>query len=226
MARRPSGSFARAFKEFVHLEAAGGIVLLVATALALAWANSPWAPWYTALWDTPVVVGVGAFGIAKPLQLWVNDGLMALFFFVVGLEIKREVLVGELASLRRATLPAAAAVGGMVVPAAIYLGLNLGGPGSHGWGIPMATDIAFALGVITLLGDRVPLGLKVFLAALAIVDDLGAVLVIALFYTAELNLLALGVGLGIFVVMVALSAAGVRRIGLYGLLGWRSGSRF
>ncbi|MDH4044420.1 MAG: Na+/H+ antiporter NhaA [Gemmatimonadota bacterium] len=219
MARRTSVSLVRAFRDFVRLEAAGGIVLLVATALALAWANSPWAPWYAALWDTPVVVGVGAFGIAKPLLLWVNDGLMALFFFVVGLEIKREVLVGELASLRRATLPAAAAVGGMVVPAAIYLGLNLGGPGSHGWGIPMATDIAFALGVITLLGDRVPLGLKVFLAALAIVDDLGAVLVIAIFYTAELNLVALGVGLGIFAVMVVLSGAGVRRIGLYGLLG-------
>jgi NhaA family Na+:H+ antiporter len=209
----------RAFREFTRLEAAGGIVLLVAAAAGLAWANSPWASLYEGLWSTPVVVGVGVFGIAKPLLLWVNDGLMAVFFFVVGLEIKREVLIGELAGRRRAALPVAAAIGGMVVPAAIYLGLNLGGPGSHGWGIPMATDIAFALGVLALLGSRVPTSLKVFLTALAIVDDLGAVLVIALVYTAELNLAALQAGLGIFVVMVLLSVARVRHVGLYMVLG-------
>jgi NhaA family Na+:H+ antiporter len=209
----------RAFREFTRLEAAGGIVLLVAAAAGLAWANSPWASLYEGLWSTPVVVGVGVFGIAKPLLLWVNDGLMAVFFFVVGLEIKREVLIGELAGRRRAALPVAAAIGGMVVPAAIYLGLNLGGPGSHGWGIPMATDIAFALGVLALLGSRVPTSLKVFLTALAIVDDLGAVLVIALVYTAELNLAALQAGLGIFVVMVLLSVARVRHVGLYLVLG-------
>ena len=209
----------RAFREFTRLEAAGGIVLVLAAAGGLAWANSPWASLYESLWSTPVVVGVGAFGIAKPLLLWVNDGLMAVFFFVVGLEIKREVLIGELAGRRRAALPVAAAVGGMVVPAAIYLGLNLGGPGSHGWGIPMATDIAFALGALALLGSRVPTSLKVFLTALAIADDLGAVLVIALVYTAELNQVALGTGLGIFLVMALLSVAGVRRVGLYGLLG-------
>ena len=219
MSARTDRSIPRAFREFTRLEAAGGIVLLVAAAGGLAWANSPWASVYTSLWSTPVVVGVGAFGIAKPLLLWVNDGLMAVFFFVVGLEIKREVLIGELAGRRRAALPAAAAVGGMVVPAAIYLGLNLGGAGSHGWGIPMATDIAFSLGVLALLGSRVPVSLKVFVTALAIVDDLGAVLVIAVVYTAELNLTALGTGIGIFVVMAALSLAGVRRVGLYGLLG-------
>lgn len=209
----------RAFREFTRLEAAGGIVLLVAAAGGLAWANSPWASLYESLWSTPVVVGVGAFGMAKPLLLWVNDGLMAVFFFVVGLEIKREVLIGELAGRRRAALPVAAAIGGMVVPAAIYLGLNLGGPGSHGWGIPMATDIAFALGVLALLGSRVPTSLKVFVTALAIVDDLGAVLVIALVYTAELNLMALQMGLGIFAVMVLLSVARVRHVGLYTVLG-------
>jgi len=219
MNERPPARVLRVFHEFLHLEAAGGIVLLLATALALGWANSPWATAYDTFWGTPVVIGVGGFGIAKPLFLWVNDGLMALFFFVVGLEIKREILVGELASPRRAALPAAAAVGGMIVPAVIYLSLNLDGPGSHGWGIPMATDIAFAIGVLALLGDRVPFGLKVFLTALAIVDDLGAVLVIALFYTASLDFTALGIGLGIFAVMLALSVAGVRRVGLYGLLG-------
>jgi NhaA family Na+:H+ antiporter len=209
----------RAFREFARLEAAGGVVLLVAAVAGLAWANSPWASLYASLWETPVVVGVGAFGIAKPLLLWVNDGLMALFFFVVGLELKRELLIGELAGSRRAALPAAAAVGGMVVPAAIYLALNLDGPGSHGWGIPMATDLAFALGVLALLGTRVPVSLKIFLTALAIVDDLGAVLVIALVYTAELNLVALGLGLGIVALMATLALTGVRRVGLYGLLG-------
>jgi len=219
MAERAPYRVLRTFQEFLHLEAAGGIVLLVATASALVWANSPWAPAYTSLWDTPVMIGIGGFGIVKPLYLWVNDGLMTVFFFVVGLEIKREVLVGELASARRAALPAAAALGGMLVPAAIYLALNLDGPGSQGWGVPMATDIAFAVGVLALLGDRVPLGLKVFLTALAIVDDLGAVLVIALFYTSKLDTVALGVGFGIFAAMVILSIAGVRRVGLYGLLG-------
>jgi len=209
----------RAFQAFLRIEAAGGIVLFLAAAAGLAWANSPWAPLYESLWSTPVVVGVGAFGIAKPLLLWVNDGLMAVFFFVVGLELKRELLTGELTGRRRAALPAAAAIGGMVVPAAIYLGLNLDGPGSHGWGIPMATDIAFALGVLALLGKRVPVSLKVFLTALAIVDDLGAVLVIALAYTADLNVTALGTGLGIFALMVVLALAGVRRVGLFGLLG-------
>ena len=173
----------RPFREFVHLEAAGGIVLLAAAAVALVWANSPWAGAYTALWHTPVTVGVGGAVLARDLHHWINDGLMVVFFFVVGLEIKREVLVGELAAPRRAALPAAAALGGMLAPAGIYFLLNPAGPGAAGWGIPMATDIAFALGILALLGRRVPLALKVFLTALAVIDDLGAVLVIALFYT-------------------------------------------
>jgi len=219
--RRPAAlRLVRGFQEFFRLEAAGGILLLVATVAALVWANSPWAPAYFALWHTPVTVGVGPFELAKPLELWVNDGLMAIFFFVVGLEIKREVLVGELASVRRAALPAAAALGGMVVPAAIYLAFNLDGPGSNGWGIPMATDIAFAIGVMALLGDRIPLSLKVFLTALAIVDDLGAVLVIAVFYTAELSFAALGAAALIFALMVLTSMARVRHPAIYGLLGF------
>jgi NhaA family Na+:H+ antiporter len=219
MTDRPAIRLLRAFQEFARLEAAGGVVLLTAAVAALVWANSPWAQSYDALWNTPVVIGLGGLGLAKPLVLWVNDGLMAVFFFVVGLEIKREVLVGELRAPRRAVLPAAAALGGMIVPATIYLALNLDGPGSHGWGIPMATDIAFAIGALALLGSRVPIGLKVFLTALAIVDDLGAVLVIALFYTANLDLTALGIGLAIFGVMALLAVLRVRWVGLYMLLG-------
>ena len=170
-------------QEFIQTESASGIVLIAAAALAFAWANSPWAASYFALLDLRIGMGVGAWSLEKPLLLWVNDLLMALFFFVIGLEIKREILVGELAGWQRAALPAAGALGGMVVPALIYVAFNLGAPTMRGWGVPMATDIAFALGVLALLGERVPLGLKVFLLALAIVDDLGAVLVIALFYT-------------------------------------------
>jgi NhaA family Na+:H+ antiporter len=209
----------RAFQDFVRLEAAGGIVLLAATALALVWANSRWSGTYHDLWHTLLTVGAGPVLVSKSLEAWVNDGLMAIFFFVVGLEIKRELLVGQLASVKRAALPVVAALGGMVAPAAIYLAFNLGGAGGHGWGIPMATDIAFAIGVLALLGDRVPLGLKVFLTALAIVDDLGAVLVIALFYTSELSLQALGVAAGLLALMVGLNLAGVRRVPPYILLG-------
>jgi NhaA family Na+:H+ antiporter len=205
----------RTFQDFFRLEAAGGVVLLAATAAALVWANSPWAHWYRELWHTTVTVGAGPVVLAKPLEAWVNDGLMAIFFFVVGLEIKHELLVGELASPRKAALPAIAALGGMVAPAAIYLAFNLGGAGGHGWGVPMATDIAFAIGVLALLGDRVPLGLKVFLTALAIVDDLGAVLVIAIFYTSELSFTALGVAGGLLAVMVIINLAGVRRVAPY-----------
>jgi NhaA family Na+:H+ antiporter len=170
-------------QEFIQTESASGIILIAAAAVAFAWANSPWAPSYFALLDLRIGIGVGAWSLDKPLLLWVNDLLMALFFFVIGLEIKREILVGELAGWQRAALPAAGALGGMVVPALIYLAFTAGEPTMRGWGVPMATDIAFALGVLALLGERVPLGLKVFLLALAIVDDLGAVLVIALFYT-------------------------------------------
>jgi NhaA family Na+:H+ antiporter len=191
-ARRPSPSavVARALtpvQDFIRTESASGVVLIAAAVLAFAWANSPWTASYFAMLDVPLAVSFGAWSLEKPLLLWVNDLLMALFFFVIGLEIKREVLVGELAGWQRAALPVAGALGGMVVPALIYVAFNPGEPAIRGWGVPMATDIAFALGVLSLLGERVPLGLKVFLLALAIVDDLGAVLVIALFYTYELN---------------------------------------
>jgi Na+:H+ antiporter, NhaA family len=174
-------------QEFIRTESASGVILIAAAALAFAWANSPWAASYFALLDLPFSLRFGAWTLEKPLLLWVNDLLMAGFFFVIGLEIKREILVGELAGWRRASLPVAGALGGMLVPALIYVALNPEEPAIRGWGVPMATDIAFALGVLALLGQRVPLSLKVFLLALAIVDDLGAVLVIALFYTAELN---------------------------------------
>jgi NhaA family Na+:H+ antiporter len=174
-------------QKFIRTESASGVILIAAAALAFAWANSPWAASYFAVLDLPFSLRFGAWSLEKPLLLWVNDLLMAGFFFVIGLEIKREILVGELAGWRRASLPIAGALGGMLVPALIYVALNPEEPAIRGWGVPMATDIAFALGVLALLGQRVPLNLKVFLLALAIVDDLGAVLVIALFYTAELN---------------------------------------
>jgi NhaA family Na+:H+ antiporter len=174
---------ARPVRNFLSTEAAGGIALLVATVIALVWANSPLSDSYTALWETHLRLEIGGFALDEDLRHWVNDALMAIFFFVVGMEIKRELVVGELNAIRRAALPALAAVGGMVVPALFYALLNTGGPGGAGWGIPMATDIAFAVGVLALLSDRVPSGLKVFLLSLAIVDDIGAILVIAVFYS-------------------------------------------
>ncbi|HSE50551.1 MAG TPA: Na+/H+ antiporter NhaA, partial [Gemmatimonadales bacterium] len=171
---------ARPFQQFARTGATSGILLLIATTVALAWANSSWHASYAAIWDSPVAIGVAGRSIELSLLAWINDGLMAGFFLLVGLEIKRELLAGELASVRQATLPIAAAIGGMLVPALVYLSFNPSGMAARGWGIPMATDIAFALGVLSLLGSRIPLGLKVFLTALAIVDDMGAVVVIAL----------------------------------------------
>ncbi len=200
---------------FMHAEASGGIVLIACALVALAWANSPWSAAYTELWATKITIGP----ISETLLHWINDGLMAVFFFVVGLEIKREVLVGELASPRQAALPIAAALGGMVAPAAIYAAINLRGAGLAGWGIPMATDIAFALGVLALLGRRAPLGLKIFLTALAIVDDLGAVLVIALFYTAQVSWTALAAGVGFLAALILTNRLHVRHPIVYALLG-------
>ena len=209
----------RPFQQFFATAAAGGLVLLACTAVALLLANSPWADAYHHFWETPITIGAPEFGLTLSLHHWVNDGLMAVFFFLVGLEIKREVLVGELASRRSAALPVAAALGGMLVPAALYASVNLGGPGAAGWGVPMATDIAFALGILALLGDRVPAGLRVFLAALAIADDLGAVLVIAFFYTGALDWTALGSAGVVLAVLAALNRAGARRPLTYALLG-------
>ncbi|MEO8540103.1 MAG: Na+/H+ antiporter NhaA [bacterium] len=211
--------FMQPISEFVNTEASGGIILLVATAAALLWANSPWDYRYFDLIHAHMAIDLGIFSIDNSLGHLVNDGLMTVFFFVVGLEIKRELIHGELASKRKAALPVAAALGGMVVPALIYVGWNAGGDGAKGWGIPMATDIAFAMGVLALLGRRAPLSLKVFLLALAIVDDLGAILVIAIFYTDSISLEAL-IWAGIMLaVIVAVARAGVHSTDVYVLLG-------
>jgi len=182
-----------AVRRFLHTEAAGGVALVVAATVALAWANSPWDASYQDLWHADVTLRVGPIGVDNDLRHIVNDGLMALFFLVVGLEIKRELVAGDLREPRTAALPAIAAVGGMVVPAGLYLAVNVGGAGASGWGIPMATDIAFAVGVLALLGSRASPGLKLFLLTLAVVDDIGAIAVIAAFYTDELDVAALAI---------------------------------
>lgn len=209
----------RPFKRFIEAEATSGVLLISCAALALWMANSPWAAAYDAFWHTKLSVEIGPYKLANTLAHWINDGLMAVFFLLVGLEIKREMLSGELASPRRAALPIAAALGGMLVPALIYTMLNREGVASRGWGIPMATDIAFAIGVLALLGPRAPLGLKVFLAAVAIVDDLGAVAVIALFYTSEISWEALIVAGGLVALLAALNLLGLRRTSVFAALG-------
>src|SRR5260370_1601206 len=201
-------------------EAASGIVLMLASALALVLANSPMAGFYDLVVSLHGSARIGSFSIEKPLLLWVNDGLMAIFFLLVGLEIKRESMAGQLADRGRARMPAAAAIGGMVVPALIYLGVTWHSPGAaSGWAIPAATDIAFSLGVMALLGSRVPNSLKLFLTALAIIDDLGAIVVIAIFYTEELSLLSLAVAAAALAAPALLNLAGVRRIVWYVLVG-------
>jgi NhaA family Na+:H+ antiporter len=207
------------FAEFLHTEVAGAVVLLVATAIALIIANSPAAAAYDYFWHIEIGFDVGQFHLEMSVVHWINDALMAIFFFVVGLEIKREMLVGELSERRKAMLPILAALGGMIAPALIYLFFNFGGPGAHGWGVPMATDIAFAIGVMALLGDRVPTGLKVFLVALAIADDLGAILVIAFAYTNGINYGYLLVALFMFSVLVALNRIRVDNPWPYFLVG-------
>ena len=205
---------------FLQHEAAGGIVLLVSAAVALLLSNSPLAWTYDALLNTPVSVRIGDFAIDKPLLLWINDGLMAIFFFLVGLAVKREVLFGNLSSPGRAILPLIAAGGGMAVPALIYALVNVGSPiGLRGWAIPAATDIAFAIGVLALLGPRVPASLKIFLLALAIADDLGAIVIIALFYAHDLAAAALGLAFAGAVVLFALNRARVGSFAPYMIVG-------
>jgi NhaA family Na+:H+ antiporter len=204
-----------AFRRFFAAESAGGIVLAVATVLALAISNSPWGADYEAFRNIPGEVRIGAnwLVLSKPLILWVNDLWMAVFFLLVGLEIKRELIVGELASVRKAMLPAVAAVGGMAVPAGIYAVLNINDPVAlRGWAIPAATDIAFALGILMLLGSRVPASLKIFLTAVAIIDDLGAIVVIAFFYTAQLSLPMLGAAVVGCAVLFALNRLRVKSV--------------
>jgi NhaA family Na+:H+ antiporter len=199
------------FEEFIHRQTTSGLLLMCTAIVAILLANSPLAAWYQRIVELPLGLSIGDWSIAKTLHHWVNDGLMALFFFVVGLELKREMLVGELADLRAAVLPVTAATGGMLVPAAIYLAFNPGGVAAQGWGIPMATDIAFAVGVLAILAARVPKALITFLVALAIVDDLGAVLVIALFYTDNLALDWLAGAAAAIGLLVVFNLAGVRR---------------
>jgi Na+:H+ antiporter, NhaA family len=217
-------------REYLGAEAAGGVVLMAAAALALGWANSPWQAAYHGLWETPLAVQFGRFSIEADLRHWVDDGLMTLFFLVVGLEIKRELVAGELRTWRRAALPVVAAAGGMAMPALIYAAANLGRPGAPGWGVPMATDIAFALGVLALLGPRVPAALKVFLLTLAVVDDLGSIAVVALFYSRGVDLGALAVAAGLLALVAVLVRAGVWWLPLHVGLGlalwltmWHSG---
>jgi len=208
---------AGAIRAFLALEAASGLLLMLAAALALVIANSPLASVYEALLSTKVAVLVDGVGIDKPLLLWINDGLMAIFFLLVGLEIKREVLQGELSTWNKAALPVIAAVGGMAVPAGVYLAFNAEGA-PHGWAIPAATDIAFALGVLSLLGPRVPVALKIFLLALAIIDDLGAIVIIAFFYTSNLSVLSLLLAGAAAVALLVVNRMGVRGLAAYLLL--------
>ena len=206
-------------QRFIQSESAGGIMLIVAALVAFAWANSPWAGAYLDLQHVPFVLGLGTWSLELSLHHLVNDGLMALFFLLVGLEIKREIVSGELKDPRTAALAGLAACGGAIVPAVIYAVLNWGTPALAGWGVPMATDIAFALGVVALLGRRVPVGLKVFLAALAIVDDLIAVLVIAVFYTSDLSFVALAISLAVLALAFLYGRAGGGELIVFGLLG-------
>ncbi len=218
--RRLARRVGRPVREFMQIEAAGGLVLILATVVALVWANSPWSDSYHEILEAHIDIEIGnLIHLDEPLEAWINDALMAIFFFVVGLEIKRELVVGELRDKRAAALPAMAALGGMVVPAGIYVAFNAGAPGIDGWGIPMATDIAFALGVVSLLGSRVPSAMKVFLLTLAIVDDIGAIIVIAIFYTEDLSVSWLAAGVALLVVVILMRLSKIWYIPAYVVVG-------
>ncbi len=207
------------FEHFLHAQTTTGLILMVMTVLALILANTPLTEAYAHFFHTKVDVTVGSWQLSHTIHHWINDGLMAIFFFIIGLEIKREILVGELSNIKVAILPILAAIGGMVLPALIYLGINYGGEGAGGWGIPMATDIAFAISALVLLGNRVSPALVTFLVALAIVDDLGAVVVIAVFYTDQINLLPLALAGASFLVLISFNRFGIHMILPYFLIG-------
>lgn len=207
------------FVRFARMEAASGVLLLATTLAALAWANSPWDQRYNALWSGNFSVGAGRLVLTETRLQWIDDGLMSVFFFLVGLEIKREILIGELSSLKLAAFPLISAIGGTIVPALFYVAVTHGGPAKKGWGIPMATDIAFALGVLTVLGKRVPVSLKVFVAALAIVDDILSIVVIGVFYSNEIRWLSLAIGFGGVLVSAVANRMGIRKPAIYGLIG-------
>ncbi|MEM7292329.1 MAG: Na+/H+ antiporter NhaA, partial [Pseudomonadota bacterium] len=211
---------AQALRDFVKLESAAGLLLLATAIIALLIANSPLSGLHTALLDTPVAVSVGSHAIDKPLLLWINDGLMAVFFFLVGLEIKREVMEGELSSMAQIALPGLGALGGMLVPAAVYMALNVGDSlALDGWAIPVATDIAFALALLGIFGSRVPPSLKIFLLTLAIFDDLAAIVIIALFYSGDLSTTALYFALGALVLAAGMNRFGITRLSYYVMVG-------
>ncbi len=218
--KEPIEVLLKPINEFLHQEASGGILLMVCTVIALVWANTALAHTYHDLWHTHFIVSLGSLlTLDYSIHYWINDGLMAIFFFTVGLEIKRELLVGELSSMQKASLPIAGALGGMIIPAILYTIFNSGGEGASGWGIPMATDIAFVVGIMALLGPRVPLTLKIFVLALAIADDIGAVLVIAIFYTSEISITALVVAAIVLVILFVINKLGTKSLIPYTILG-------
>lgn len=219
MAKSPIDQILRPVSKFIHQEFTGGIVLFVSVVIAIVWANSSWQQSYHHLWEINLSVGFNEMSFDKPLHVWINDGLMALFFFVIGLELKREFMAGELSSLKKASLPMVAALGGMLVPAIIYFSINHGLPSEGGWGIPMATDIAFSLALLSLAGNRIPGSVKVFLSALAVADDLGAVLVIAFFYTAQISAFPLAIAGFFLLILLAGNLLGVRNTIFYLILG-------
>ncbi|MFZ6053320.1 Na+/H+ antiporter NhaA [Halocola ammonii] len=219
MSRRPIDRLIKPIRLLMKSSYSIGVILFSCAVLALIVANSPWSHYYFELWETHVVLGPEGHGINKTLHEWINDGLMSVFFFLIGLEIKREVMVGKLSTFRQAVLPMGAALGGMIIPAGLYFVFNSEPPNADGWGIPMATDIAFSLGLLAVVRSRVPLAAKVFLTALAIVDDLGAVLVISIFYTSDFSLLNLTLGLGFLTLMLIGNALRIRSAWFYGLLG-------
>lgn len=218
--KEPIEKILKPINEFLHQEASGGILLIIFTLISLIWANTSLSDYYHDLWHSHIVISLGNFlTLDYTLHNWINDGLMAIFFFTVGLEIKRELLVGELSSLQKASLPIAGALGGMIIPAILYSIFNSGTEGANGWGIPMATDIAFVVGIMALLGPRIPLTLKIFVLALAIADDIGAVLVIAIFYTAEISTTALIIAAIVLFILILLNRLGTKSLIVYSILG-------
>ncbi|MFD0793435.1 Na+/H+ antiporter NhaA [Mucilaginibacter litoreus] len=220
MKKSPIDHIIKPVSKFIHLEYTSGIVLFIGVLLAIIWVNSPFKDAYHHIWEIEFGIGFDSNVLRHPLHLWINDGLMAIFFFVIGLELKREFIAGELSSVKKAALPMAAALGGMLMPAAIYSLVNYGKDGAHGWGIPMATDIAFALALLSMAGKHIPTSVKVFLSALAVADDLGAVLVIAVFYSTQLQFTPLMIG-GIFLLVLVIgNAIGIRHTAFYLIIGF------
>ncbi|WP_184549588.1 Na+/H+ antiporter NhaA [Mucilaginibacter sp. FT3.2] len=216
----PIDKFTEPVSRFIHQEHTSGIVLFISVLAAIIWVNSPFSHSYHQVWDLKVSMSIGHYALNHPLHLWINDGLMAIFFFVIGLELKREFMAGELSTIKKASLPMVAALGGMIVPALIYFFINKGTPSAHGWGIPMATDIAFALALLSIAGKHIPSSVKVFLSALAVADDLGAVLVIAIFYSAHIDFAPLTIGFCLLTFLLIGNKLGIRNIIFYLVIGF------